>query len=198
MYYNHNLRTNLQEWKNRLYKSSFEQFPHQLKFSLSNIDNNKLLTGIIQEAVLKYSLDDETLNRTIEEMMQGPNEYSFENEMQHASFFFQILKHIIKAQGSYNLHMTSMFFAGEFEESKKNVIEICITPIFYYLHDQLDHSNSVTYLLEKYKKRTEWFTGNELLEKYNSVESNYEKLFEDDLRLFLFDQGIDNPFSTPK
>src|SRR5690606_12556230 len=56
----------------------------------------------------------------------------------------------------------------------------------------------VIYLLEKYKRRTEWFTYNELLNKYKIASKNYEQIFEDDLRLFLFDQGIDYPFSTPK
>ena len=53
-------------------------------------------------------------------------------------------------------------------------------------------------MLEKYKRRTEWFTFSNLLEKYSTADKNYEQIFEDDLRLFLFDQGIDYPFSTPK
>jgi hypothetical protein len=36
------------------------------------------------------------------------------------------------------------------------------------------------------------------LDKYLTAEKSYEQIFEDDLRLFLFDQGIDYPFSTPK
>lgn len=33
---------------------------------------------------------------------------------------------------------------------------------------------------------------------YINATANYEQIFEDDLRLYLFDQGIDYPFSTPK
>lgn len=36
------------------------------------------------------------------------------------------------------------------------------------------------------------------MNKYSIAVKNYEQIFEDDLRLFLFDQGIDYPFSTPK
>jgi hypothetical protein len=46
--------------------------------------------------------------------------------------------------------------------------------------------------------RTEWFTRKALLYDYKSADKNYEELLEEDLRLFLFDQGIDYPFSTPK
>lgn len=67
----------------------------------------------------------------------------------------------------------------------------------YYLHDRLDKSNAILYLLEKYKKRTEWFTRKQLHSTYQNATKSYEQILEDDLRLFLFDQGIDYPFSTP-
>ena len=33
---------------------------------------------------------------------------------------------------------------------------------------------------------------------YTEASKNFEQIFEDDMRLFLFEQGIDYPFSTPK
>lgn len=197
MYYNHNLRTNLQEWKGRLYKSTYEQFGHQLKYTLQNIEKNKLLFGLITDIVIKYSYTKEQL-KEIGDYDYGRPELSFENEVQHASYSYQMLKYYIEECKSYNLHQYMIFHARDFETTKKNIIEELITPIFYYLHDQLDKSSSVIYLLEKYKRRTEWFTYNALLSKYKSASKNYEQIFEDDLRLFLFDQGIDYPFSTPK
>jgi hypothetical protein len=79
-----------------------------------------------------------------------------------------------------------------------------LLPIFFksyvehfvnYLNDHLEDHNSMLYLLEKYKKRTEWFTKDVLLKKYTDATASYEKLLQEDLRLFLFDQGIENPFS---
>ncbi len=87
--------------------------------------------------------------------------------------------------------------ARDFEGIKTKIIEEYISPILYFFHDRLNKSNSVVYLLEKYKKRTEWFTKSQLYSAYKSSTKNYEKIFEDDLRLFLFEQGIDYPFSTP-
>lgn len=197
MYYNHNLRTNLQEWKGRLYKSTYEQFGHQLKYCVQNIEKNKLLFGLITHIVIKYIYKKEQL-KEISDYDYGRPELSFENEVQHASYSYQMLKYYIEECESYNLHQYTIFHARDFETTKKNIIEELITPIFYYLHDQLDKSSSVIYLLEKYKRRTEWFTYNDLLSKYKSAIKNYEQIFEDDLRLFLFDQGIDYPFSTPK
>jgi hypothetical protein len=87
---------------------------------------------------------------------------------------------------------------GTYERGISLFVHDFILPITNYLHDKLNKSSSTMYLLEKYKKRTEWFNKNILFEKYKSAEKEYEQIFEDDLRLFLFDQGIDYPFSTPK
>jgi hypothetical protein len=92
-----------------------------------------------------------------------------------------------------------MLFVGQgFDETKGKIIEQLIAPIVYFLHDRLEKSTSTIYLLEKYKKRTEWFTKLNLISQYKHATKSYEQIFEDDLRLFLFDQGIDYPFSTPK
>lgn len=198
MYYNHSLRTNLQEWKNRLYRAPYEQLGHQLKYCIGNIEGNKILNGLLHEVILKYPYTEEQLSEFADALEYRQTNTTFENEVQHASYSYSMLKHFIKVCDSYNLHQFTIFSAGDFEETKKGIIEEYITPVFYYFHDRLDKSNSVIYLLEKYKKRTEWFTFNILLDKYLFADKNYEQIFEDDLRLFLFDQGIDYPFSTPK
>lgn len=198
MYYNHNIRTNIQEWKNRLYKATWEQFGHQLKFCITNIESNKQIFGLLQETIIQHPYSEATLKKISDSKEYGRIELSFDSEMQQTSFCYQMLKYYIKICDSYNLHRYGIFIADTFEDTKKNIIEDHLTPIFYYLHDKLDKSNSTVYLLEKYKRRTEWFTYDILLEKYLKAEKNYEQIFEDDLRLFLFDQGIDYPFSTPK
>ena len=38
----------------------------------------------------------------------------------------------------------------------------------------------------------------DLMIKYKEAKKPYEQIFEDDLRLYLFDQGIHNPFSQPR
>jgi hypothetical protein len=197
MYYNHNLRTSLQEWKGRLCKSTCEQFGHQLKYCLNNVENNKLLFGLINDAATRYPYSKEDL-RAMGDSEYGQPELSFNNETQHASYSYQIIKYYIKEYGAYNLHQLAISRARDCEDAGKYIIEELITPLFYYLHDQLDKSNSIIYLLEKYKRRTEWFTCHDLMKKYETANKNYEQIFEDDLRLFLFDQGIDYPFSTPK
>jgi hypothetical protein len=198
MYYIHNVRTNLQDWKNRLYRAPYEQFGHQLKYCVNNVETNKLLFTIIQGNILKYPYTDDYLQNIADAYERSVPDLSFVNEVQHSSHCYQLLKHFIKTAETHDLHTLTAFYGRDFEDTKKNIIEGFITPIFHSLHDELDKSNSTIYLLEKYKRRTEWFTCIQLMQQYSSAEKNYEQIFEDDLRLFLFDQGIDYPFSTPK
>ena len=90
-------------------------------------------------------------------------------------------------------------FSHNPKENLQAFLDRVIAPIVNYLHESLDDVNTLLYLLEKYKLRVEWFIKDTLKEKYrNAPNKQYEQIFEDDIRLYLFDQGIDFPFSTPK
>lgn len=194
-YINHTLRSNLQEWKNRLSRATYSQFGSQIKFLFGNIDNNRQLTGLLFEAIHQFTYSDDDLDHFLQNFRTG-RRIEYESEIDQAAFCYQFLKYCFAKFKSYDLHNYGVFQKGE-GQTMPGIIDEYISPIVYYLHDRLDKSNSIIFLLEKYKKRTEWFTKGELISLYRSSEKNFEKIFEDNLRLFLFDQGIDYPFSTP-
>lgn len=199
MFSNHNLRADLQEWKNRLSRAVYNQFGAQLKYFFQNVDGNKQLKGLIYEAIINYPFSDDELNKLIKGDSYHLRKMRFDNSSQQASFCYRFLTfYIINVAKDYNLHEWNSFKTGNFEEVKEDIIENYISPILYFFHNKLDKSNSTVYLLEKYKRRIEWFTKNDLLAKYMDATKNFEDILEHDLRLFLFDQGIDYPFSTPK
>lgn len=66
-----------------------------------------------------------------------------------------------------------------------------------YLLDRIVAGSNTLYLLEKYKNRVEWFHRQALLERVNAIAHQHEKVVDDDLREYLFNQGIDYPFSQP-
>lgn len=195
-YSTHNLRTNLQEWKNRLYRAPYAQFGHQIQFLLNNFKSNNQIASILNEACTLYPLSDEQFEEVLEALENG-TDLSFQNESHQAALYYQFLNHFVEKYKSYSLHNYPTFVAGDQQETRTSIVENFIAPIVYFLHDHLDKINSTVYLLEKYKKRTEWFTKSTLADLYTSATKNYEQIFEDDLRLFLFDQGIEYPFSTP-
>lgn len=197
-YLNHTLRTDLQEWKSRLYKANHKQFGSQLKYFLSRIEETPILQSLINEACSKFKFTDDELETAINYSQRVNNKKVYSNQIEECSFSFQLMRFMIDKAESYELQNHYHFSGRTFNDMIENVIEEFITPIIYYFHDSLDKSNSITYLLEKYKKRTEWFKKESLFKSYKEATGISEDIFEDDLREFLFDQGIDYPFSTPK
>lgn len=197
MYYHHNLRANIQEWISRLHKANYKQFGNQLKYFMDKIEGEAVTNQILQECCRKYEYTEENLDEIIESMDHGRS-INFNNEAEHAAFCFQLLKFLGTKDSYHQVQNYGLFIGHGFDETRSNIIDILVSPIVYFLHDSVDKSMSTIYLLEKYKKRTEWFTKSQLLEKYLEASKSYEQIFEDDLRLFLFDQGVDYPFSTPR
>jgi hypothetical protein len=89
-YSSHNLRTDLQEWKNRLYRAPSSQFGHQIKYLFNRIEGNIQLAALINDAKLKYPLAQDYLDKNGEQI---PNESNivFESPQHQASFCFQFL-----------------------------------------------------------------------------------------------------------
>jgi len=199
MYYGHNLRSNLQEWRNRLYKSNFENINNNYRFFMDRLKNTPVMSSILQTALSNYPLTTEQLNEYHDAIFDNGsgNELSFSNEEHAAAVIYKL--HNMFAEKNYDGRVLCQNLGGgDFQESLQGFLDNYIEPVVNYIHDELDEANFVLYLLEKYKKRTEWFLHKNLIEKYRLATNSYEQIFEDDLRLYLFDQGIDNPFSTPK
>lgn len=192
-----NLRVNIQEWSNRIVKSESDQFGYKLKYFLDKITENPLTFSMLEEAKELYPIDDESLSKLLKVMPNWYEAISVENETHHAVIAYKLMMYLLEKKEGNHQHLIYFHFGGNNNKVSK-FVEVFITPIVNHLNDRLDGSNSTLYLLSKYKKRVEWFTKEVLLEKYKSASKNFEQILEDDLRLFLFDQGIEYPFSTPK
>lgn len=196
-YANHNLKTDLQEWKKRIKHAPYAQFGHQLKYFIANLDKNKQIRGLVIEVCCKHPFSKKYLCKIKKETFLREMFLEFDSEIIQVAFCYQYLKYMIKEGNIHDFHYLMLYQGPKFDEKKTEIIEYFISPIINYLHDKLDKSNSTIFLLEKYKRRTEWFTKKLLYNQYIKAIKNYEQILEDDLRLFLFDQGIDYPFSTP-
>lgn len=197
MYYTHNLRTNLQEWRNRVYRSTYQNFDNNFNFFFAKLGDIGLLKSLLLEAGEKYHLERSKLDEFYESVFRNANIMYYENEQDAAASCFQFLVYLRTMKNhDPSVILRNLGHGKHHSEQLENFIENYIDPITHYLHDQIDDANSTLYLLEKYKSRVEWFLRGKLMEQYRN--NNSEQYLEDDLRLFLFDQGIDYPFSTPR
>jgi len=70
-----------------------------------------------------------------------------------------------------------------------------VVPLYHYLVDQLEASSMMLYILLRYKRWAEWFEAEKLRWIYsNDGEGGLDR----DLRRFLFESGIDYPYSQPQ
>jgi hypothetical protein len=72
-----------------------------------------------------------------------------------------------------------------------------VEPLVNYLEETLGSSSDILYLLEKYRRRVEWFEQARLYEAAQGDRRVGETAIDRDLRQFLFDQGVDYPYSQP-
>lgn len=80
----------------------------------------------------------------------------------------------------------------------REATESIVIPLFDYLGERIGGESSILYLLERYVRRVEWFDRDSLYDRYQANTRQGEKVYDDDLRRFLFEQGLDMPFSQPK
>ena len=184
-YANHDLRAKILELKNRLYNSSKDQFSHQLQFFFLEIDSNLLYKRIINEAIGKFEYSDEKISQILNSGNYDEKTILVSNE-EKASFSYQFLKYFINQNSNYKLHTLDVFKGSLEQEPHSRILELYISPIITHVYDSLDESSTILYLLEKYMKKTEWFTSKELQAKYNEMDNGFETLFENDLRHFQF------------
>src|ERR1700712_1253869 len=92
MYYNHNLRVNLKEWRNRLIKSNYDQFDNAHKYFFDKVRSVPALFSFILES--SYIPSDESLEEI--DFDYGRPEWRFTNEEHEAVLKFYLIEYLLK------------------------------------------------------------------------------------------------------
>lgn len=198
MYYTHNLRSQIQEWRNRVYKSNYHTLHTSFLFFWDKMHAQPIIVGILNEAVIQHQLTVEKRAETFEGMIENAMWFQFDDPVKQVAILYQMQLEAIHRKYDTHSLSTDVYRDQHFDTSRDKFVEMMIQPVIDYINDLLDDGNSLLYLLEKYKRRVEWFTHSEILHKFESHTGIGEDVFDDDLRLYLFDQGIDYPFSRPR
>lgn len=76
-------------------------------------------------------------------------------------------------------------------------IEYGFEPLINYLEEQVGQAGDLIHLLARLQRRVEWFDRDDLWVTYAADTSHGEAVYDTYLRRYLFDQGVDYPFSQP-
>lgn len=90
-------------------------------------------------------------------------------------------------------------FVNDHNSAFLEITRLFVNPIFNYLTDHIRASSAMLYLLLRYKRWAEWFMVGMLCDMYSqaSKTGHGEDALDENLRHFLFENGIDFPFSQP-
>ncbi|MGF6848295.1 hypothetical protein QFZ51_003530 [Chitinophaga sp. W3I9] len=177
MYTGHSLRSNLQEWRNRLYRSDIFSIENNYRFFWEKVAAITAIQGILQQARGEIGIDPDRIEKIKEMGFQNSQALTFESMKQAAVYLYHLhTEHLIKQPG--RTVVVNYGSGRDFSSQLRSFGENFVEPILNYLHDQLDEDNSVLYLLEKYKRRTEWFLGAGLLARYRNATANYEQILK--------------------
>jgi len=190
----------------RIKDAEKENFHQEIKFFFENFIKKESFANLIEDGKQQYSEKDfkDDLNKEGTYGKKKPNrkgDVQFSDETHSAMFCYYVLRHFLNNSEKTNLqtpNRNAKIQNYPYFETRSNIVTNYITPIYNFLKDSLKQSNSVVILLNRFKRRVEWFKREEIYQKYISVENNYEKLLKNELMLFLFDNGIDYPISEPE
>lgn len=169
-----------------------------LKYLLDFLNKNELTYSILTQLRSREEYTKEW-NFNQKGSMAGAVDLNLpDNELDYAAVSLALLE---KCSKKHHLLQTIGFhISGErkFDSAIRYFNEIFTKKLYEYIIEQIEDSNLILYLLNRFKARCEWFYKKELYELYEDDTKRGEKLLTKELRKFLFDQGIDHPFSEPE
>ncbi len=174
----------------QMYDSQLKQFWH---FLMQNPVTSQILTSLSQN---KSNLDKE-LRSLIDGSLTRGDLLTFNTETDHVSASYQIIQACVNSKPSSIRNQIAISIGQRYttDTSFQSHIEAFhntfLVPLSIYILESLDEQQYLSYLLKKYKHRSEWFLKDTLLTLWSNNRNKGEKLLAKDLYSFLYDQGLD-------
>jgi hypothetical protein len=194
------LQVKLRERLRRLLVVDCGGYDKALKLTRQFIASDPLLVGLLAEAArAEPELD---VKGWVDEVAQpggawgaGPD-WPHETEAGQATLIWALVQGLAD-----DVVLTSVGrLVGErsVNDAVRRFTEMYIAPMFDFLIEQVGEQSSVLHALDRYVRAVEWFHRDDLLARYVADTQHGEAIYDLDLREFLFNQGIDMPFSQAR
>lgn len=182
---------------------AFEDINHEFPRLFKELRNVSVFNSILSELKTKYPISLEEMNKWNENMWNVRQNQIYGNYSQdkYVSLLLHWCDYLLDNNYFYDRtslnELTLSGLEGEKSNKKKqNYFKECIIgKIIAYIKRKLKDVHYSLYLLNRYKMRSEVFKKDELNEIYRNNSKESETVLQDDLRLFLYEQGVGYPFS---
>jgi hypothetical protein len=195
--YQRDLQVRLQERYRRLYKAGFRQYTDEAGYLVAFIRGTPALRYIVED--LERSEPEIDPPTWIEQHVTLQRVEWPPTEKGRCKVAWHLLQEWTQAdQGAAMFGYRLNRSRNDLNVGARTSTEAVIDPLIGYLQERIGEASDVLYLLERYVRRVEWFEKKRLWADYESDTTHGESIYDTDLRRFLFDQGIDYPFSQPR
>jgi hypothetical protein len=191
------IRSKLQENYQLVERATWDAFQSELRLFFQFLENTYMVKSILDE-LRTVSVDVGAWQALVnkERSFRLPDGYDYK---QRAALCLAILEKIKNDRNQYAV--TQMFSlissSSRVADHVNSFITNVLRPFYSYIDSRIDVGNLPLYLIRRFKHRTEWFQAEPLIDEYKKDTKHGEARLDMHLRKFLFDQGIDYPFSTP-
>lgn len=196
MRFREGLQVRLQERYRRLYKSTMDSFDPNVRYLMQWADSTPALASLLAAIErAEPNLDPQVW------WDPGPRSGRDvdwpDSEVGRAKVVLWVLRQIAggQAQGSSVAH--GVTGEGNLNDAIRGFVSDAVEPLFEYLQERLSAESDMLYLLERYRRRVLWFEQDRLWTAFQADTARGEKTYDEDLRRFLFGQGVDYPYSQP-
>jgi hypothetical protein len=192
-------RVKLQERKNACLRADFtaaEQYTAQLlEFAHSDPIVRTVIAELSQAAKAKNLHIEAYLNRD-HRCLIFPRDRA-----ECATVQLQLLERLADPDPKMAIPDFEFIFGagGSFQDMMSSFYEQVLLPFCSYIDERIDDGDLLLYMLCRYQRECAWFEADALVERAQRADSRkLEETMDSHLRGWLFREGIDYPFSTPR
>lgn len=190
------LRVRLQQRLTRVLVAPSDTIEIDIAGLVRLTDSSSVLRGILEEAHLKCS--DFDPGAWIEERFSR-SEYAIPTDDARQLVLYDHILRVIVAEDVSVTWLWGINFFGERDQEAgiARFGEHFVKPLVRLLEDGIGDVDYVSGLLRRYQQRVEWFTRKRLIAEARADPGHSEAILDADVRLYLFDQGVEFAFSQP-
>jgi len=193
---NRQLRYELQVKKNRVQKAYCLIVVDELILFFDFLRKNAMLRGLLEELHQGMPKFEDWFQK-----MQSQRRVVLpETEKERVQLCLAFLEHCLATKNErepINIAHATGCYETHLSDNVNFFLEHFFMPFYEYLDQHIEEYSSVLYIIEKFKLRTQLFDRERLFKLYTADKSKGEKILDQTIRQYLFDQGIEYPFSTP-
>jgi len=195
MRFQESLQVQLRNRYRRLYKSDYGSYASELRYMRTWLDAQPALKAIISAIERSEpDLDADDWYGALERHsgIDWPN-----SETGRAKVVWRVLVRL--AEGELEAHDVGWTFSSETNanDAVRDFTDSAVEAFIEYLEQRLAAESDMLYVLERYRRRVLWFEQERLWRSYETDTAHGEAIYDSDLRRFLFEQGVDYPYSQP-